>query len=88
MIPDGVTVESPLGASDHSLLSFSFQCYTKQKPKSHAALMDHNVDYNIMRRDLRQDCDMLFENITTNQLWSILQYEINAAMNEQNVFPL
>ena len=29
MISDGVTTESPLGVSDHSILSFSFQCYTK-----------------------------------------------------------
>ena len=39
MITDGGTTESPLGASDHSLLSFIFQCYTKQKLKSHTTLM-------------------------------------------------
>ena len=48
MIPDGVTTESPLGASDHRLLSFSFRCYTKQKPKSHTTLMYHKADYESM----------------------------------------
>ena len=82
MIPDGVTTESPLGASDHSLLSFSFRCYTKQKPKSHTTLMYHKADYDSMRQDLRQDWDMLFKNMSTNQMWSILQNKINAAINK------
>ena len=82
MIPDGVTTESPLGASDHSLLSFSFRCYTKQKPKSHTTLMYHKADYDSMRQDLRQDWDMLFKNMSTNQIWSILQNKINAAINK------
>ena len=69
MIPDGVTTESPLGVSDHSLLSFSFQCYTKQKPKSHTTLMYHKADYDSMRQDLRQDWDILFKNMSTNQMW-------------------
>ena len=64
MILDGVTTESPLEASDHSLLSFSFQCYDG------------------MRQDLRQDWDMLFKNMTTNQMWSILQNKINTAINK------
>ena len=46
LIPDGVTTESPLGSSDHRLLSFSFQCYTKQMPKSHTTLMYHKADYD------------------------------------------
>ena len=45
MIPDGVTTESTLGACIHSLLSFSLQCYTKKKPKSHTTLMYHKSDY-------------------------------------------
>ena len=35
-----------------------------------------------MRQDLRQDWDMLFENMTTNQMWSILQNKINAVINK------
>ena len=35
--------------------------------------MYHKADYDSMRQNLRQDWDMLFENMTTNQMWSILQ---------------
>ena len=82
MIPDGVTTESPQGASNHSLLSFSFQCYSKQKSISHTTLMYHKADYDGIRQDLRQDWDMLSKNITTNQMWSILQNKINTAINK------
>ena len=77
MIPDGVTTESPLGASNHSLLSFSLQCYTKHMSNPHTILMYHKADYDGRRQDLRQDWDMLFENMTTNLMWSILQNKIN-----------
>ena len=82
MIPDGVITECPLRASDHSLLSFSFQCYTKQKSKSHTTLMYLKADYDAIWQDLRQDWDILFENMTTNQMWSILQNIINTAINK------
>ena len=72
MIPNGVTTES-----------FSFQCYTKQKPKSHTTLMYHKADHDSMRQDLRQDWDMLFKNMSTNQMWSMLQNKINAAINKK-----
>ena len=44
--------------------------------------MYHKADYDSMRQDLRQDCDMLFKNMSTNQMWSILQNKINAAINK------
>ena len=82
MIPDGVTTESPLGASDHSLLSLSFQCYTKRKSKNPTQLLCPIKLTDSMKQDLRQDWDMLFENMTTNQIWSILQNKINTAINK------
>ena len=44
--------------------------------------MYHKADYDSMRQDLRQDWDMLFKNMSTNQMWSILQNKINAAINK------
>ncbi len=52
MIPDGVNAEAPLGASDHVLLSFDFQCYTWSNTKPHATLKYHKADYAAMKVEL------------------------------------
>ena len=44
--------------------------------------MYHKADYDSMRQDLRQDWDMLFKNMSTNHMWSILQNKINAAITK------
>ena len=48
---------SPLGASDHSLLKFKYNCYTPRQRKSQTKYNYNRGDYDTMRQNLRIDWD-------------------------------
>ena len=72
-------VDAPLGPSDHSLISFNYDCVIEKcgSDEMHSRSF-YNCDYDSMREDLATlNWELEFEGLTTQQSWDKFYGKIN-----------
>ena len=76
---ENLDVQAPLGLSDHSLVSFTFNCISN-KPGTDDSMRRsyYNGNYDEMRKDLSFiDWDKEFHGLNAQQCWDNIQSKIN-----------
>ena len=73
MIPDDIFVEPPLDSSDHVMLSFNFQCYTKQTHVPRTKYKYDKADFANMSADMNLDWEKLLEGKNANEAWKFFK---------------
>ena len=67
---DSIEYQSPLGKSDHSVLSFKFKCYTVIKNYKKTKLYYNKADYNNIKRELKDnDWIKQLQHKNANEQW-------------------
>ena len=72
----------PIGASDHSCLSFKFTCYTEMKPCQDPRPNFYKADYNAMRQTFRETAWDEIENDNIQEFWDNFLHMINSSIDK------
>ena len=79
---DGIEANSPLGKSDHSVLEYTYSCYTDRKNNNEAKYMYDRGNYDEMRKDmLRRDWNTILGLLDVEAQWNTLKSIITSSVN-------
>ena len=82
MVSD-ILIQNPIGKSDHSAISFTFQGHSKSKSKSTNLKRDYNkADYKSMKAMLNINWEELLKNKCVEEQWTLLSSKINEAIEK------
>jgi hypothetical protein len=71
---ENLIIDSPLGLSDHSTITFDYRCLVERTDSGQAKLSFYNGNYDSMREDL-QTCDreIEFRGLNTQSIWDKIE---------------
>ena len=79
---DNIEVNSPLGKSDHSVIEYTYNCYTDRKINDEAKYMYDRGNYDEMRKDLsRRDWNTILGTLDVDGQWNVLKSIITSSVN-------
>ena len=80
MVSD-IVIDSLLGKSDHSVISFKFNSYLSSNRKPKERYLYDKADYNKMEDLLDKAWENLFEGKDVNQQWTVFKKELQDCIN-------
>ena len=79
-----VTIEAPLGRSDHAVLKASLLCNYEPKPVKKTRFLYDQADYSKLKGLLPKNWDSILKDKdqSVNDMWNIFKEKVTAAINE------
>ena len=69
---DAMEVNAPLGKSDHSVIEYTYNCYTEKRVNTEKKLMYDKGNYSEMKKDMSKDWKTILDNKDVEEQWKII----------------
>lgn len=82
---EGLKYLSPLGKSDHVILSFDLRCYTDQSQTERSIVCYEKGNYEAMRKELKQvnwEAELTQRRYDVNKQWNYIKGKIMEVINK------